>query len=206
MVFATLADVTEDSGFARLVSLACHDLRTPLATVNGFARTLTRFDQLEEPMPRYLQMMATAADQMGALLDDLGLVARIESGRWEGAWRETDTLQVARDAAALVHEAPVHVSGVGEAARLETDATQRALASFARCAARHGAQEAIQIDVSGHEWRLTTVTADAAPIVLGEDLRDFGAAVAARVVSALGGSVAVDGETLVVRLPVARES
>ena len=43
--------MTEDSEFARLVSLACHDLRTPLATVNGFARTLTRFEwfALEPP-------------------------------------------------------------------------------------------------------------------------------------------------------------
>ena len=30
----------DDSRFPRLVSLACHDLRTPLATIYGFARTL----------------------------------------------------------------------------------------------------------------------------------------------------------------------
>ena len=102
--------MTEDSEFARLVSLACHDLRTPLATVNGFARTLTRFEQLEDPMPRYLRMMATAADQMGDLLDDLGLVARIESGRWEAPRRQADTLELARGAAARVDIAPVEVS------------------------------------------------------------------------------------------------
>ena len=32
--------MTDDNAFARLVSLACHDLRTPLATVHGFATTL----------------------------------------------------------------------------------------------------------------------------------------------------------------------
>jgi hypothetical protein len=37
--------------------------------------------------------------------------------------------------------------------------------------------------------------------VLGEELRDLGAAVAVRVVHALGGSVALDGETLTVKLP-----
>jgi signal transduction histidine kinase len=31
----------------KLVSLACHDLRTPLATVYGFARTITRADGLD---------------------------------------------------------------------------------------------------------------------------------------------------------------
>ena len=34
--------------FARLVTLACHDLRTPLATVNGFAKTLVRGGQLDD--------------------------------------------------------------------------------------------------------------------------------------------------------------
>jgi len=34
--------VENDTFFARLVSLACHDVRTPLATVNGFVKTLER--------------------------------------------------------------------------------------------------------------------------------------------------------------------
>jgi signal transduction histidine kinase len=204
MVSATLADVTEDSGFARLVSLACHDLRTPLATVNGFARTLTRFEQLEDPMPRYLQMMATAADQMGALLDDLGLVARIESGRWEAAWREADTFELARGAAARVEIAPVEVTGTGTGTSVEPDAAERALAALARCAVRHGGLERLDVGVDGAEIRMTPVNDASAGVLVGEDLRDFGAAVAGRVVSALGGSVAVEGEALVVRLRVAR--
>ena len=43
-------NATEETRFARLVSLACHDLRTPLATVVGFAHTLTRQDELEEKL------------------------------------------------------------------------------------------------------------------------------------------------------------
>lgn len=198
--------MTQDSAFARLVSLACHDLRTPLATVNGFARTLTRFDQLEDPMPRYLQMMATAADQMGTLLDDLGLVARIESGRWEVPRREVDTLELARGAAALVEIAPVDVTGSGTGASVEPGAAERALAAFARCALRHGGLERLDMGVDGAEIRMAPVTDESAGVLVGEDLRDFGAAVAGRVVSALGGSVAVDGEALVVRLPVSGAS
>ena len=198
--------MTQDSAFARLVSLACHDLRTPLATVNGFARTLTRFDQLEDPMPRYLQMMATAADQMGTLLDDLGLVARIESGRWEVPRRDVDTLELARGAAALVEIAPVDVTGSGTGASVEPGAAERALAAFARCALRHGGLERLDMGVDGAEIRMAPVTDESADVLVGEDLRDFGAAVAGRVVSALGGSVAVDGEALVVRLPVSGAS
>ena len=35
--------MTDDASFPRLVSLACHDVRTPLATVFGFARMIERF-------------------------------------------------------------------------------------------------------------------------------------------------------------------
>jgi hypothetical protein len=56
------------------------------------------------------------------------------------------------------------------------------------------------VEVDGAEIRLSRVTAASAPVVLGEDLRDLGAAVAVRLVRRLGGSVAIDGETLTVRL------
>src|SRR5919201_924342 len=60
----------QDTSFVRLVSLACHDLRTPLATVHGFARTIARTDDLEEPTSRYVAMIETASGQMADLLAD----------------------------------------------------------------------------------------------------------------------------------------
>ena len=41
----------------------------------------------------------------------------------------------------------------------------------------------------------------AAPIVLGDDLKDLPAAAARRVVEALGGALELEGERLQVRLP-----
>ena len=52
----------------------------------------------------------------------------------------------------------------------------------------------------GTELRVSPITPASAPVVLGEDLRDLGAAVAVRHVEWLGGSVSVDGETLTIRL------
>src|SRR5256885_10497780 len=66
---------SQDSSFARLVSLACHDLRTPLATVHGFARTIERTQELEDPLARYLEMIGAAAAQMTELLETLSAVA-----------------------------------------------------------------------------------------------------------------------------------
>ncbi|HZS31391.1 MAG TPA: hypothetical protein VFA37_09055, partial [Gaiellaceae bacterium] len=67
-------------------------------------------------------------------------------------------------------------------------------------ALRHGGLENVDVEVDGAEVRVSRVTAASAPVVLGEDLRDLGAAVAARLVRRLGGSLGVEGETLTIRL------
>src|SRR5437763_10808357 len=90
----------QDTSFARLVSLACHDLRTPLATVHGFARTITRTAELEEPASRYMSMIEAASNQLAELLDELGLAARIEAGRHDPAPTPVDPGGRARAAAA----------------------------------------------------------------------------------------------------------
>ena len=96
--------MTEKSSFPTLVSLAAHDLRTPLATVSGFAKTLIRMEELEEPASRYLGIIEAASEQMVELLDELGLAARIEAGRYEPSLREVDTLELANAAAAALGE------------------------------------------------------------------------------------------------------
>jgi hypothetical protein len=47
---------------------------------------------------------------------------------------------------------------------------------------------------------LSPVEGEAAPIVLGEDLRDLGSAVAMLALAALGSEVELDGKTLEIRL------
>jgi signal transduction histidine kinase len=193
--------VTEESTFPRLVSLAAHDLRTPLATVSGFAKTLIRADALEEPNSRYVEMIEAAAGQMVDLLDELALAARIEGGRYEPPLREVDTLELARGAAAELGDDRVRAGGEGAEVRVDAQATQRAVSALARCALRHGGLELVDVNAAGPQLTIAPITPASAPVVLGEDLRDLGAAVAVRLVRALGGSVDLDGETLHVRLP-----
>jgi signal transduction histidine kinase len=192
--------VSEDTAFARLVSLACHDLRTPLATVHGFATTLARGGGLEPPADRYVEMIDAASAQLSELIDELSLAARIESDRYDPTPRQADTLDLARAAAARLGEERVHVSGSGTAVETDGEAVERGLAALFQSALRHGGLESVEVEVSGAEIRLSRVTAASAPVVLGDDLRDLGAAVAVRLVRRLGGSVSVEGETLTVRL------
>jgi signal transduction histidine kinase len=193
--------VTENSKFPQLVSLAAHDLRTPLATVSGFAKTLIRTEALEEPASRYLEIIDAAAGQMVELLDELGLAARIEGGRYQPNLREADTLAFAREAAATLGEERVRVGGEGGIVRVDVEATQRAVTAQVQCALRHGGLELVDVTANGPELTVAPITPASAPVVLGEDLRDLGAAVAALLVRALGGSVSVEDETLHVRLP-----
>ena len=192
--------MTDDNDFARLVSLACHDLRTPLATVHGFATTLARGGGLEPPADRYVEMIDAASAQLAELIDELSLASRIESGRYEPIMRETNTLELAQAAAARLGEDRVHVTGSGAAFETDGDAVERGLAALFQSALRHGGFDSVEVEVNDAELRLSPVTAASAPVVLGEDLRDLGAAVAVRLVRRLGGSVSVAGETVEIRL------
>jgi len=189
-----------DSSFARLVSLACHDVRTPLATVHGFVKTLERTVALEAPADRYLEMIGAASAQMAELLDELSLAARIEAGRYEPVLREADTLAIAREAGARLGEDRVTVSGEGTVVPTDEPAVARGVAALVQSALRHGGLDEVAVAVRGPEIDVTPVTPASAKVVLGEDLRDLGAAVAARLVRALGGDVTLAGETLTIRL------
>jgi signal transduction histidine kinase len=184
-----------DAQFDRVVSLACHDLRTPLATIYGFARTLTRAGDLDDRTMRFLGMIEEASHQMTALLDELGVVARIEGGRWEPALREADTL-----ALASFDDERIVTEGEGESIETEPESVGRALLALAVGAARHGPVDRVTWHVAGRQLELSPITPAAAPVVTGAVIRDLGSLGARVVIECLGGSLELDGETLRVQL------
>src|SRR3954454_2753675 len=190
--------MADDANFALLVSLACHDVRTPLATVHGFVKTLERTLELEPPADRYMEMIGAASLQMAELLDELSLAARLEAGRYDPAFREVDTLDLARHAQEGLEG--VEVSGSGVVVSTDIDAVDRGVSALVQCALRHGGLESVSVVVRGTELDVSPITPASAPVVLGRDLRDLGAAVAVRAIDALGGSVSLEGETLTIRL------
>ncbi|TMM10012.1 MAG: HAMP domain-containing histidine kinase [Actinobacteria bacterium] len=189
-----------DTSFARLVSLACHDVRTPLATVHGFTTTLARTTELAPPADRYVEMIDAASRQIAELLDELSLVARIEAGRYEPLLRDADTLALARGAAERLGEERVRVAGEGSAVETDAEAVERGVSALVQATLRHGGLDEVDVAVRGKEIAVSPVTEASAPVVLGQDLRDLGAAVAVRLIESLGGSVSVSGETLTIRL------
>jgi signal transduction histidine kinase len=192
--------VQNDTTFARLVSLACHDVRTPLATVHGFTTTLARTTELAPPADRYVEMIDAASRQIAELLDELSLAARIEGGRYDPLLRESDTLALAEGAAERLGTDRVHVSGEGAPVETDLEAVDRGVSALVQATLRHGGLDEVEVVVRGKEIDVTPVTKSSAPVVLGQELRDLGAAVAVRVIERLGGSVDVRGQTLTVRL------
>jgi signal transduction histidine kinase len=184
------------SDFASLVSLACHDLRTPLATVQGFAQTMLRVDQVDpEKSKRYLGLIESASMELAQLLDLLSLAARIENDRYEPVVRGVNTLELA----------PASATGTGGEVQVDPEPVRRALAALAGAAARHGGVE-VTVSVDGPQVTIEPVVERAAPVALGEDHKDLGAAVAVMLVRALGGEVVLEGERLIVTLPLAQQA
>lgn len=189
-----------DTSFARLVSLACHDLRTPLATVHGFAATLSKTMELAAPADRYVEMIEAASHQIAELLDELSLAARLEGGRYEPVLREVDTLALAQAAAERLGGDRVRVSGGGALVETDVEAVDRGVSALVQAVLRHGGLDEVEVAVAGTEIRVSPVTDSAAKVVLGRDLRDLGAAVAVRVLVERGGTTEVVDGTLVIRI------
>src|SRR6266540_1238943 len=158
--------------------LACHDLRTPLATVHGFAQTLVRMEGHDETTQRYLGMIDSAAGQIAELIDELSLGSRIEAGRYDPLLGSANTIELAHAAAEELGAERVVVAGEGAEVEVDVAATRRAVAALAQCALRHGGLERVELTVRGEELVLAPITPASAPVVLGEDLRELGAAIA----------------------------
>jgi signal transduction histidine kinase len=184
---------SQDTSFAQFVSLACHDLRTPLATIYGFARTIQRSEPAGEALARYVEMIVAASGELTDLLEELAIVARIEGGRFEPVLAPADTLELAREAVP---------GAAGSGTEIETDgsAVVRSLTAFADCARKHGGVESVSAVVDGTDVRLSPIEPRCAGVIMGDELKDLGAAVAQRVVRALGGSVQLDGTELRISL------
>jgi hypothetical protein len=98
-------------------------------------------------------------------------------------------------------EERVVVTGEGAETRVDADAVPRGVSALAQAALRHGGLEQVDLRVDGATLTISPVTPSSGPVLLGEELRDLGAAVAVIVIRANRGSVSVNGDTLAVKLP-----
>ncbi len=191
--------MTNDRRFPELVSVACHDILTPLATVYGFARTLEQLP-LEAPAPRYVEMIGAASAQIDDLVDQLRLVARIEAGTYDPLLVERDSLELAGEAAERLEEGRLTVAGRGGAVLVDPEPAARALSQLARAAARFGGHDSVSLEVDGTQLVLSPLSRSARPVVLGEEARELAAPAAAMLIVAIGGELEARDDDLLIRL------
>jgi hypothetical protein len=191
----------EPDVFPAIISRACHDLRTPLASAFGFARTLERLGAVEGDNARYLSLVVEATQELGRLIDCLALLARAEDGRIVLERSPVASGELAAEAIALVPGG--RLSLVGDGGRIEVDRA-RAVTGLAWLA------EAVEHAVPGEAPLQVEARADGAfalgPLPQptadrlvegGGDLRSLAALAVAR---AHGGSHAREQDSVVLRL------
>jgi two-component system phosphate regulon sensor histidine kinase PhoR len=105
----TFHDVTErrrlDQVRRDFVANASHELRTPLTSIRGFVEALEDGAAADPPTAeRFLGKIHTHADRMGALVEDLLELSRLESGERPPVREPVDVAEVADDVAASFAE------------------------------------------------------------------------------------------------------
>ncbi len=81
---------------AALLSSVGHDLRTPLAALRAAIEALA--DGVAPDPDRYLRSMQRDVDALAGLVDDLFLLTRVESGRFEVTASRVDLAEIADEA------------------------------------------------------------------------------------------------------------
>ncbi|MEU9498855.1 HAMP domain-containing sensor histidine kinase [Streptomyces sp. NPDC048196] len=98
----------------RFVADASHELRTPLASIRGYAELTRRGDERPGPVTRHaLGRIESEAERMTGLVEDLLLLARLDSGR-PLSYESTDLSPLVVDAVS-----DARVAGPGHRWRLE---------------------------------------------------------------------------------------
>lgn len=95
-VVYAIRDVTEEHGLERMrsefVTTASHELRTPMTSISGAARTLLRRESDLEPEQHHslLEMIVDESDRLARIVDQILIASRIEAGVLEVVPAECD--------------------------------------------------------------------------------------------------------------------
>jgi hypothetical protein len=111
------------------------------------------------------------------------------------------TRALADDAARRIEDGRAAVEGDGTEVRADPEWAAVSLSALAEAARRHGGLEQITISVDGPAVSIGPIVNDAGAIAIGEDLRDFPAAVGTQVLQKSGAGVELDGDALRVSFP-----
>ncbi len=80
---AVLAAAEREARKDRFLSLAAHELKTPLTSIKGFSYSLSRRLERGDPTdPRHVQVLERQAERLHSMLEEMLEVSRLETGRF----------------------------------------------------------------------------------------------------------------------------
>jgi signal transduction histidine kinase len=94
--------VTEERALETLrsdfVATASHELRTPMTSISGAARTLLRHGEQLPPRRHqdFLEMIVDESDRLSRIVDQILIASRIEAGKIDVAFERCDATEIAR--------------------------------------------------------------------------------------------------------------
>jgi PAS domain S-box-containing protein len=148
----------------QLLAVTAHELRTPVAIVNGFVKTLAgHWDELHDTERR--QMVESAArggDRLGRLVDDLLMAARLESGALEMRTRRFDLAALVEESVADIGPGDIEIDTESVDVLADRDRVQQMVANYLTNAVRYGTRP-IKVTVSVVDAAARVVVSDVGP-------------------------------------------
>src|ERR671911_1659870 len=115
-VVYAVRDVTEERALETLrsdfVATASHELRTPMTSISGAARTLLRHGERLPPQRHndFLEMIVEESDRLARIVDQILVASRIEAGKVDVTLQRCDATGIARSVVESVrHRAPAEI-------------------------------------------------------------------------------------------------
>lgn len=186
---------------ARLFSLGANDARTPLATLTGYSRTLVR-ELKDDPRGDYALTLEESVREIGNIVEQLAMVARIHEGRYTPPTPETvATRALALASVSALGQERVEVRGDGTTITVAREPIEDALTACARAAMRHSGTDLVAINVVETTLTFQPIHENARGVLGGTEIREFGVAAALLVLRTLGSTTAIVDDRFVVELP-----
>lgn len=167
----------EESRKTQFVSDVSHELRTPLTAIRGAAETLLDGGVEPEDQERFLSTIATEAERLTRLANDLLTLQRIEGATGELPLRRTDLREAAERAGAmlepLIEDRGVRFSIVGQAPAVlgDRDRLQQVVANLVDNASRMvGDGGNVTVELGYEDGMAVFSVSDDGPGVSDEDL------------------------------------
>jgi signal transduction histidine kinase len=220
---AVLAAAEREARKDRFLSLAAHELKTPLTSIKGFAYSLSRrMEKGESADPRTVEILERQAERLHGLLEEMLEVSRLEMQRFVLHQEPCELGELVESALRSVRrlgaEVDIRVEGEGALPLLaDRERVERAIAAMTLRARSFGAPVTLQIlrDQKHAELRVRWVGAklttqeraqafeahweDAQPQRQGLGMGLF---IARHCIGLHGGELRADPEALVLRLPL----